>query len=222
MVYLLNFGWPWFAAAATLGLVVGFLTATRGGAVAFSGRWILLAAVLLLAGAGIAAAQGVVPGRNGLLFEIGLLGSVAYFLGLPVGGGVKGLIPAPAPVAAKPTPVILRGAAPAAHDKPAPSKNAEKAPTQAKTLPGRPPPALPGPRDGRGDDLARIKGVGPKSVEKLHALGVYHFDQIAAWSIDEARYVGAALATPGRVERGRWIQQAREFAAAGEGKGETS
>ncbi|HYA80447.1 MAG TPA: hypothetical protein VED87_05930, partial [Methylocystis sp.] len=89
-----------------------------------------------------------------------------------------------------------------------------------KGLPGRPPQALSSPRSGTPDDLTRIKGVGPKSAEKLHGLGVYHFDQIASWTIDEARYVSAALGVPGRVEKGKWVQQARQLQASKDGRNE--
>jgi len=118
--------------------------------------------------------------------------------------------------------VVLRGRqrdeAPAA---PQPAKideaAAAHAPAAKKHLPGLPPESLASPRRGTPDDLTKIKGIGPKSVEKLHALGVFHYDQIAAWNIDNARWIGAALTVPGRVERGKWIQQARELVAASPG-----
>lgn len=84
-----------------------------------------------------------------------------------------------------------------------------------KSAPGVKPETLSAPRDGGADDLARIKGVGPKSLEKLNALGVFHYDQIAAWDLDNARWIGAAIGAPGRVERDKWIQQARALARAG-------
>lgn len=67
---------------------------------------------------------------------------------------------------------------------------------------------------GRADDLTKIKGLGPKSVEKLHGLGVYHFDQIAGWSSENVAWIGATLAVPGRPERGRWVAQAKDLAGA--------
>ncbi len=116
--------------------------------------------------------------------------------------------PEPAPVkseiAAEPVPVKSQIAAAA-------PESAAKASPAKKLFPGHPPESLAAARGGSPDDLARIKGIGPKSVEKLHALGVFHFDQIAAWNIDNARWIGAALSVPGRVERGKWIQQAREL-----------
>jgi predicted flap endonuclease-1-like 5' DNA nuclease len=46
----------------------------------------------------------------------------------------------------------------------------------------------------------------------LHALGVFHYDQIAVWSLDNARWISAALEAPGRVERSKWVQQAQALA----------
>jgi predicted flap endonuclease-1-like 5' DNA nuclease len=119
-------------------------------------------------------------------------------------------------------PPAPKSAAPAPEPPPARSETAAarewaaKASPAKKHFPGQPPESLAAPRGGAPDDLTRIRGIGPKSVEKLHALGVFHFDQIAAWNIDNARWIGAALAVPGRVERGKWIQQARELVAARE------
>ncbi len=78
---------------------------------------------------------------------------------------------------------------------------------------GERPPALPGPRAGGADHLRRIKGIGPQNATRLNALGIYHFDQIAAWTPVEVRWVGAYLAFPGRIEREDWIAQATALAA---------
>jgi predicted flap endonuclease-1-like 5' DNA nuclease len=244
MLYVLTLGWVWFAAAGALGLLVGFATAARGRGGEFSGWWVILAAFGVLAGGFAGAELGLVPGRAGLQLEIGLLAALAYFIGLSIGGGAKSLLPAPAAAPMKPTPVVVRGRprdeesaatnpspAPksASVNSPAPEAPPAKSETTAaaresgakaspgkKHFPGQPPESLAAPRGGKADDLTRIRGIGPKSVEKLHALGVFHFDQIAAWNIDNARWIGAALSVPGRVERGKWIQQARELVAAKE------
>jgi NADH-quinone oxidoreductase subunit E len=81
---------------------------------------------------------------------------------------------------------------------------------------GERPPALPGPRIEGVDDLKRIRGIGPQNAARLNAIGVYHLDQIAAWTPAEARWVGAFLAFPGRIEREDWIGQARTLAAGSE------
>lgn len=123
-----------------------------------------------------------------------------------------------------PATVMLEVALPAAmidsDSTPAPIPPAPVAPPRAKkSAPGQKPEMLPVPRDGGPDDLARIKGIGPKSLEKLYALGVFHYDQIAAWSLDNARWIGVTIGAPGRVERDRWIQQAQALAGAGSGQG---
>lgn len=70
-------------------------------------------------------------------------------------------------------------------------------------------------RDNKGDDLQRIKGVGPVNERNLHALGVYHFDQIAAWSRDQIRWVGTYLSFPGRIDREQWLAQAEALVHGG-------
>ncbi|MFG1411930.1 hypothetical protein V5G24_12535 [Xanthobacter sp. VTT E-85241] len=76
-------------------------------------------------------------------------------------------------------------------------------------LPGQRPLAAAQPDAAGVDDLKQIKGIGPLNERKLNALGIYHFRQIAAWTPDEARWIGAFLGFRGRVEREDWIGQAR-------------
>lgn len=64
------------------------------------------------------------------------------------------------------------------------------------------------------DDLLQIKGVGPKLVEQLRALGVTHFAQIAAWDEAEIDRIDAQLGRfQGRIRRDDWPAQARLLAA---------
>jgi NADH-quinone oxidoreductase subunit E len=79
------------------------------------------------------------------------------------------------------------------------------------------PPAIEAPRGSGPDDLQRIKGVGPVNEKRLHELGVYHFDQIAAWVRSEIRWVGTYLSFPGRIDREQWVAQAAKLAAGGGG-----
>jgi predicted flap endonuclease-1-like 5' DNA nuclease len=58
---------------------------------------------------------------------------------------------------------------------PAPETAPEKAPPQAKE-----PPAQPAARDRAPDDLTVIKGIGPVVQQKLHALGIRTFHDLAA------------------------------------------
>ena len=79
--------------------------------------------------------------------------------------------------------------------------------------PKRAPGALDAPREGGKDDLKRIDGVGPKLESMLNDRGVWHFDQIAAWSDDDLDRLDEALgAFPGRARRDDWVGQARRLA----------
>jgi len=78
------------------------------------------------------------------------------------------------------------------------------------------PPVLTEPRDGKADNLCRIKGIGFVIEEKLHNLGVFHFDQIAAWTEEEIKWVDSHLAFSGRIIREDWIGQAKKLAAGEE------
>lgn len=72
-------------------------------------------------------------------------------------------------------------------------------------------------RDGGPDDLKKIKGVGPKLEDLLHTLGIYHFDQIAAWGPAEVAWMDDNLkGFKGRVTRDDWVAQAGLLAAGGE------
>jgi predicted flap endonuclease-1-like 5' DNA nuclease len=68
-----------------------------------------------------------------------------------------------------------------------------------------------------GDDLGRLKGVGPKLVAALLAMGVTRYAQIAAWSDADIARVDAALppAFQGRIVRDNWVAQA-DFLAGGD------
>jgi len=79
--------------------------------------------------------------------------------------------------------------------------------------PGERPPSLPQPRSSARDDLKWIKGVGPKNEKALHSIGVFHFDQIAAWTPENAKWAGSYMAFPGRIEREDWIGQCKLLAA---------
>ena len=48
--------------------------------------------------------------------------------------------------------------------------------------------------------------------QKLNALGIFHFDQIAGWGRPEIRWVGTFLAFPGRIDRESWVAQAGKLA----------
>ncbi len=72
---------------------------------------------------------------------------------------------------------------------------------------------LDGPRDGKGDDLKMIKGVGPKLEATLNALGFYHFDQISNWTPKNIAWVDNSLSFKGRIDRENWLEQAKTLAS---------
>ncbi len=78
--------------------------------------------------------------------------------------------------------------------------------------------ALATPRGGGPDRLTLIKGIGPVNERKLHENGIFHFEQIAAWTRDDIVLVETYLAFDGRVDREDWIGQAAALAARTAGK----
>jgi predicted flap endonuclease-1-like 5' DNA nuclease len=62
------------------------------------------------------------------------------------------------------------------------------------------------------DNLTLIRGVGRQNERRLHELGIWHFDQIAAWTPENVKWVGSWLAFPGRIDREDWIAQAIRLA----------
>ena len=78
---------------------------------------------------------------------------------------------------------------------------------------GRRPLGLAAPRGNAADDLKQISGIGRQNEQKLHALGIFHFDQIAAWTPENVAWAGSYLAFPGRIDRENWVAQAKTLAA---------
>jgi len=63
------------------------------------------------------------------------------------------------------------------------------------------------------DDLELIKGIGPKIHGQLNDHGVYRFKQIANWTDPNVSNFSEELnCFPGRIDRDRWIPQARGLA----------
>jgi predicted flap endonuclease-1-like 5' DNA nuclease len=75
---------------------------------------------------------------------------------------------------------------------------------------------LSAPRNGEKDNLTRIKGIGVKIEESLNEIGIYHFDQIAAWNAENIAWADSTLGFPGRAEREQWVTQAKALAAGEE------
>lgn len=70
------------------------------------------------------------------------------------------------------------------------------------------------PRGGKGDDLKLIWGVGPKLEKLLNRRGVWHFDQIAAWTDKELAWIDTKMeGFKGRAVRDQWVEQSKKLAA---------
>lgn len=103
--------------------------------------------------------------------------------------------------------------------KDAPTTAPEKAP--ARSRPGAAPQAhveeskpalLDKPRETGADDLELIWGVGRKLAGMLNEMGIWHYDQIAAWTPAELAWVDARLTGfKGRAVRDDWIGQAKKL-----------
>ncbi len=107
-------------------------------------------------------------------------------------------------------------AAPVAAKAPAAPAAAE-ARGAASAAPAGKPAGLSAARDGKADDLKRIKGVGPKLEALLHSMGYFHFDQIAGWTAAEVAWVDENLeGFKGRVTRDEWVKQAALLATGAE------
>lgn len=66
--------------------------------------------------------------------------------------------------------------------------------------------------EGTADDLIKIKGIGPKLQKLLNDVGIWHYGQIAQWTPGEIAWINAKIDFKGRVQRERWVVQARELA----------
>ncbi len=68
------------------------------------------------------------------------------------------------------------------------------------------------PKNNKPDNLKKIKGIGVVIEKKLHKLGIFHFEQIAAWTQEEIEVVDQHLSFKGRIIREKWIEQAKILA----------
>lgn len=131
------------------------------------------------------------------LIQSAILLAIAFIAGCVVGCLAHRLLAGraaagPAAELAAPAPALAPPAAPAA---------------VAAAAPAAPPP-------GR-DDLKQIRGIGRQAEAKLNAAGITSFAQIAAWTARDQKEWGERLAFSGRVEREKWVAQAKVLARGG-------
>jgi predicted flap endonuclease-1-like 5' DNA nuclease len=110
------------------------------------------------------------------------------------------------------SPVAAKPAATKAAAKPAATKAAAKPAAKAAAKPA----VLAKARAGGADNLKMIKGVGPVLEKALHTTGVFHFDQVGAWTKDDAEWFDDNVkGANGRVIRDGWVKQAKILAKGG-------
>jgi predicted flap endonuclease-1-like 5' DNA nuclease len=71
------------------------------------------------------------------------------------------------------------------------------------------------PVGGKPDNLTLIDGIGNVIEKKLNELGVFHFEQIANWTMSQAETFSKSIGFPGRALREGWVKEAAIFAKGG-------
>lgn len=237
MAYVIEFYWIYLLAALVFGGIVGWMTwqfSRRPGLFQTWAGWGFLIFLIAL----VIALLKTVADRGGFYLELALLFFAVYIAGCWLGGALRALFaPARQDLAIKPATAVASGglataaagagaggaavartsSAPPAAVTPASVPAPVAAPAAAApAIPapsGPKPVALSGPLGGKADDLKLISGIGRQNEEKLHGLGVYHFRQIAEWTPENVKWTGEFMAFPGRIEREKWVDQAKQLAA---------
>lgn len=91
-----------------------------------------------------------------------------------------------------------------------PAKPKDK-PVAVVEKPKTKPDILKAPRDGKADDLTKIKGIGVAIQKKLNSAGIYHYDQLIDLNADQQKWLGEQINFRGRVEREEWGAQAKKI-----------
>ena len=75
---------------------------------------------------------------------------------------------------------------------------------------------LSSPRPSGKDKLIKIKGINLKVEKDLNKLGIFHFNQIAAWSNKNCDWIEEFLLLQGIAKKNQWIEQAKILEAGKE------
>ncbi len=125
----------------------------------------------------------------------------------------EALVPLPQPVPIAPPPLRHEERAVTIDALPVARPAVQRERPRAAPLAPRRPPALPGPRQGKADNLQRLPGLTRRHAERLYAVGIYHFGQIAAWTPQEAAWVATYLDLGDTIRDEDWIGRAARLAA---------
>ncbi|MCR6646593.1 MAG: hypothetical protein NVV62_19780 [Terricaulis sp.] len=106
-------------------------------------------------------------------------------------------------------------AARAAPVRSAPAAEPEPAPPPRPSVRSKKPLMLASARNGAPDDFTLIEGVTLLQQTTLYSIGVFHFDQIAAWTPENVAWVDQYLRLRGRIEEEEWVEQAADLAREG-------
>ncbi|HVK81360.1 MAG TPA: hypothetical protein VM915_12185 [Verrucomicrobiae bacterium] len=91
----------------------------------------------------------------------------------------------------------------------------EPASPPAPSTTPRKPPVLAAARNGAPDDFTLIDSVSALQQSTLNAIGVFHFDQIAAWAPEHVAWIDRYFRLRGRISQEEWVEQATELARHG-------
>ena len=67
---------------------------------------------------------------------------------------------------------------------------------------------------GAPDDMTKIHGVGPEIAAKINEAGIFHYSQLAALDESSVTSLDGELKLSGKIERDKWVEQAKAFEAA--------
>ncbi len=85
--------------------------------------------------------------------------------------------------------------------------------TIAIPQPATEPELLKKPRQGSADDLTLINGIGKAIQNKLFAVGIFHYDQLADLNELQIDWLNRSTGFTGRAERENWSAQAKKLMA---------
>lgn len=180
-------------------------------------------------GEGQAASGGAAPKPAVALASVPATASSTPAVAKPSSAKPAPAKPAAKPAAAKPSaakPATAKQAATKTAPAPKPATPAKAAPAPKPAAAAKPAPkaatpakAAAGPKKARpakGDNLRRLIGIGAVNEKLLKGQGVTTYAQIAAWTAADIERIEHALQFGGRVERERWVEQAKLLAAGNE------
>lgn len=219
MTYLLSVFWAWLLLALASGAIVGWVTWGASDKPRFGG-WVPYGILALVVAVAVALLR-LLAEAPALWLETALLFASSYLIGCCLGSLLRASRRTVDDIAPITVGATSSSSIEATHIALPVGEVATRAVDEPETSPpvadeekhaGKRPKGLVSPRGGRADDLKLVRGIGPQNEGRLHALGIWHFAQIAGWTSDEVNWVGSYLAFPGRIEREDWRGQARQLA----------